>query len=1251
MIEITPEDICRLNSDQLTNLLRRLLHLEAHQYEIPKRAVSVSLKITVPDGGEDGDIEWEGGPEKTDYLPKRKICFQSKARDTFTQSDALKEFINKGAVKPMIEETLSVGGAYIFFVGCQLNSFQIEKIQKKVRKKLKEMSKSYADQCVIEVYDADKISGWTQKFLAPAIYVGSQIGKEIIPGGKIWQEWASTEKIDQIPFVPNDEIENYMKDIRNLFLISKSSIRLIGLSGLGKTRIVLETFRPNENNLVHQINNFNIVYVDAHGKNGIEGAIISWIRNNISGLLVLDNCPLDLHQTVKKEIERPESQLSLLTINNDPVESMQGITFIKLKPFSNEHIKSILKLYYPNMPTSDISRIIQFARGFPIIAVNLAKAKLRQDPDLGRLNEDLLLNSLIWGTKPYDEEADRIIEACSIFEHIGFEPPFDSQYKEVSKLFEIKPENFYRHVKTFMERGIIEQYGHYINVRPIPLALELACRWWTLASPDCIQKLLENLTDPLASAMCLRMRQLDFLEDAKKFVDHICGDQGPFGQAEVLNTERGSQCFRNFVEVNPSASASSIQQAFLGWSTQKLKEVVGPGRRNLIWALEKLAFRKETFNISANLLLRLGAAENESWTNNATGVFLNLFHVQLPGTEAPPLLRLKVIDGALYGDDMDIKNLGIKALSHVLQNSIFSRTLGAEQQGSLTTLEEWKPKCWQEVFDYWEAAVERLIGLIESTDESLSNEAIKIIGDRLYELVISNEMVSILNRAVQKILIKKNNFWPKGYKVIRKIVVDREMNLSDEYFSIVNSWLTLLSPETQSHDNQIEMIINWPVIDNWEEQRDAAKSFAERVANKFDSWSGKLELFFKGNQCQGFLFGERLCELLNELDVNIFLDKGIKLLSDSKSSDRKCIIIGGFLKSYNQKFPLKVKEILDLFFNKPELQRFFLPLCSMIGLTDSRLSQISELAKTGVITVNQIKELCYACSINNIDPREIINLAKNVSGISQSGCWIALQIIFLYSHKNNLNWKKIKPYLREMIISEKISFSKLSTRTDRMDDYNLEETIVNILLESDDELAAYVTNDIILYLKTIGHDYEIQKNILKILLERYLKICWPIFSKSLLSNDLMVVESLCMLLGVEFKNKTNGSILFQIVPKDFIFDWIKSHGNRAAIIVARITPIFSEDEKNEINWHPVAKWLIDHFGSDEKVLSALSINMGTGSWSGSLVPYLISLEKLYSVLQDHCFESVRNWAIQNMRYVNNNRKQQELYEEDGKYNF
>ena len=282
-----------------------------------------------------------------------------------------------------------------------------------------------------------------------------------------------------------------------------------------------------------------------------------------------------------------------------------------------------------------------------------------------------------------DPEAENIIKICSIFERIGFEPPFDIQYQEISNLLGINPDNFYMHIKGFIEKGIIEQYGHYIAVRPIPLAIELACQWWKSASPNRISTFLENLSDPLACAMCERMKKLDFLEDAKKFVADICGTQGPFGQAEVLNS-RSYQLFRSLVEVNPDASSLAIHQAFLGWSTKTLKATVGPGRRNLIWSLEKLAFRKETFIIAANFLLRLAAAENESWTNNATGIFLNLFHIKLSGTEASPDNRLMIIDEALNSEDTDIKNLGLSALSHVLQNSHFSRALGAEHQGNST---------------------------------------------------------------------------------------------------------------------------------------------------------------------------------------------------------------------------------------------------------------------------------------------------------------------------------------------------------------------------------------------------------------------------------------------------------------------------------------------------------------------------------------------------------------------------------------
>jgi len=80
LLRVTDEDIQRLNDRDLTELLRLLLHLEAKKYGLSTANVSVPLSIDVPDGGEDGAVEWDPAiVARTDWLPKPVTCFQVKA--------------------------------------------------------------------------------------------------------------------------------------------------------------------------------------------------------------------------------------------------------------------------------------------------------------------------------------------------------------------------------------------------------------------------------------------------------------------------------------------------------------------------------------------------------------------------------------------------------------------------------------------------------------------------------------------------------------------------------------------------------------------------------------------------------------------------------------------------------------------------------------------------------------------------------------------------------------------------------------------------------------------------------------------------------------------------------------------------------------------------------------------------------------------------------------------------------------------
>jgi hypothetical protein len=81
IFDVAPGQIEALDSKQLVELLRKLLHAEAQKAGIGLSGVSVPLQITISDGGEDARIWWEGGHQRTDYLPSRFSIFQSKATD------------------------------------------------------------------------------------------------------------------------------------------------------------------------------------------------------------------------------------------------------------------------------------------------------------------------------------------------------------------------------------------------------------------------------------------------------------------------------------------------------------------------------------------------------------------------------------------------------------------------------------------------------------------------------------------------------------------------------------------------------------------------------------------------------------------------------------------------------------------------------------------------------------------------------------------------------------------------------------------------------------------------------------------------------------------------------------------------------------------------------------------------------------------------------------------------------------------
>lgn len=76
--EITVNYIRQLDAVQLTDLLGRLLKIEAQQNDLKKVHIAVPGRITVPDGGEDGRIERPDDKTSTNWLPTNSHYFNVK---------------------------------------------------------------------------------------------------------------------------------------------------------------------------------------------------------------------------------------------------------------------------------------------------------------------------------------------------------------------------------------------------------------------------------------------------------------------------------------------------------------------------------------------------------------------------------------------------------------------------------------------------------------------------------------------------------------------------------------------------------------------------------------------------------------------------------------------------------------------------------------------------------------------------------------------------------------------------------------------------------------------------------------------------------------------------------------------------------------------------------------------------------------------------------------------------------------------
>jgi len=284
----------------------------------------------------------------------------------------------------------------------------------------------------------------------------------------------------------------------------------------------------------------------------------------------------------------------------------------------------------------------------------------------------------------------------------------------------------------------------------------------------------------------------------------------------------------------------------------------------LVWALEKLCFHSEYFIEATWSLLLLASAEIETWGNNATGIFTQLFRVRNSGTAANPKQRFDFLAQAMDKNVPTFDFVLIKALAEAINVSGGARTIGAEHQGTKAPIEEWSPKIWQEIFDYWDSAFELLFRLFDR-NEGQREKVVSVIGYSIRGL-FSNGRLELLDNAIKKVVSQNGRYWPEGLDAIKTICEHDSANVDIKAKGYLDSWLKILKPKEGDIAEQLMILVvnpPWASKVNKDGEyvnlaSENAAVLATNIARNIETLYPHLPLLVNANQKQAYVFGRQL---------------------------------------------------------------------------------------------------------------------------------------------------------------------------------------------------------------------------------------------------------------------------------------------------------------------------------------------------------------------------------------------------------
>lgn len=427
MLEITSEDISRLTDEQLRAVVARLCEAELRGRGQSTTHVTWGGDQNAPDGGIDVRVALPADAAIDGFVLRPATGFQVKAQD-MSAAAITAEMRPDGRLRSSIQSLADQGGGYVI-VSSQGSTADIALINRReaMRNALADLQNG--DALSVEFYDRTRIASWVRSHDGLIPLVRALVGRPVT-GWQSYGAWAPAS--DKIPYLQDDALRlrhaNHGAEgvsvvqgidvIRTKLREPQRAIRLVGLSGVGKTRLVQALFEQNvgTDSLDPSIAMYTNV-ADGPDPPPI-GMAAELIARQARVILVVDNCPSELHHRLAEVCRQGNSSLSLLTIEYDiQDDTPEGTDVFKMEPSSDALIESLILGRFTSISEIDAKSIAGFSGGNARIAIALASTVGQHESLAGLTDEDLFrrLFRQGQGTMNIYTSMHRYVRSCSLF--------------------------------------------------------------------------------------------------------------------------------------------------------------------------------------------------------------------------------------------------------------------------------------------------------------------------------------------------------------------------------------------------------------------------------------------------------------------------------------------------------------------------------------------------------------------------------------------------------------------------------------------------------------------------------------------------------------------------------------------------------------------------------------------------------------------------------------------------------------------